>query len=722
MELELDSSPSSKPEVMAKAVEAISGIMKGLEKKKQHSWKSVIDPLLLGLLIGKQGVKINKLRTDSGASIDIDKATDMIEVKGSETCVALAVTEIQTFLLENATEKSEKTSSTQLTIPTKAFPFIIGPKGTKAQELTQLSGARFDLDRDKQLLTMRGPPEKCQKLKDMILDILKGEGLLHDHEMNDKEENLGVTGGVLGPVPGQGEELDDKKPLNMSKSAVRRRRRRREIDQQELNELLMQKQSNEIKSVQKVVRVTADVEVIGTPMDTPRSNKSWADDSGDDDDNDKVNKSNDLMGTFDRNKAFADKLINHFAKIEGDAAYGNYSDEDENKSDGYNGSDGNSDDGSESSDNSNVGDDDEEKTELEYSIDYDNYDSKAEEEEGDEYGEFALGQLEVENDDVLSRTRAVSVPAKGFDLGGVPNTSSFDNILRDASLQRSISDASIGNASPISSVKLGSGDSAASLDPPYIERDGVFEIFRNKNDSSHIGVIGPIHSASKDNSPTCKNLASLARPTSPLFERYHTPLSGSPPFEGEDSQQMIHSSMNQSDDFYDTEMQFIPPPGLCLQAKSDSSSTIDANSDKGSPYTLGDNSPSMYSDKGSPVLQNVATTSECSMTLLDMLLGKGMEPERSLTRDSTSLSFPPNMDQETSFKHHHEQQQYEQELHEKFIKEQYLKDQEMTSRRPSQQELNNLLTNITSPSNQSLTPVEDKSGYYKSKRGFSVRL
>jgi hypothetical protein len=37
----------------------------------------------------------------------------MIEVKGSESCVALAVAEIQTFLLENATEK-EKISSIQV--------------------------------------------------------------------------------------------------------------------------------------------------------------------------------------------------------------------------------------------------------------------------------------------------------------------------------------------------------------------------------------------------------------------------------------------------------------------------------------------------------------------------------------------------------------------------------------------------------------------------------
>jgi polyribonucleotide nucleotidyltransferase len=78
----------------------------------------------------------------------------MIEVKGSEACVALAVAEIQAFLLENASEKLP--SLIQLSVPTKAFPAIIGTKGTKAQELTQLSGARFDLDREKQMVTIKG--------------------------------------------------------------------------------------------------------------------------------------------------------------------------------------------------------------------------------------------------------------------------------------------------------------------------------------------------------------------------------------------------------------------------------------------------------------------------------------------------------------------------------------------------------------------------------------
>jgi hypothetical protein len=34
----------------------------------------------------------------------------------------------------------------------------------------------------------------------------------------------------------------------------------------------------------------------------------------------------------------------------------------------------------------------------------------------------------------------------------------------------------------------------SSIDPPYIERDGVFEIFRNKNESSHIGTQIPFFS------------------------------------------------------------------------------------------------------------------------------------------------------------------------------------------------------------------------------------
>jgi hypothetical protein len=68
-----------------------------------------------------------------------------------------------------------------------------------------------------------------------------------------------------------------------------------------------------------------------------------------------------------------------------------------------------------------------------------------------------------------------------------------------------------------------------------------------------------------------------------------------------------------------------------------------------------------------------------------------MEPERSLSRD-TNFSFPPNVDQKSSFQNQHEQQQYEQELHERYIQQEFLKEQELLSRRPSQQELDNLLT------------------------------
>jgi hypothetical protein len=35
-----------------------------------------------------------------------------------------------------------------------------------------------------------GMPEKCQKLKELILDILKGEGILDDHDLNDKEVGI----------------------------------------------------------------------------------------------------------------------------------------------------------------------------------------------------------------------------------------------------------------------------------------------------------------------------------------------------------------------------------------------------------------------------------------------------------------------------------------------------------------------------------------------------
>ena len=142
-------------------------------------------------------------------------------------------------------------------VPSRAFPLIIGPKGVRATEITEQSGARFDLDRVKEIAILKGSPEACQKLKELIEEILAEEGLPASQAVEDVPEVRVVDSGHykdLGPIPGavydaaaaaayKARQAD----LNMSKSAVRRRKRK-EADNGEKEEVVEHKGRNGMKN------------------------------------------------------------------------------------------------------------------------------------------------------------------------------------------------------------------------------------------------------------------------------------------------------------------------------------------------------------------------------------------------------------------------------------------------------------------------------------------
>jgi polyribonucleotide nucleotidyltransferase len=53
-------------------------------------------------------------------------------------------------------EQRRTSCSAQIRIPSAAFSLVIGPKGAKAQEIQQASGAKFDLDRTKNMGIVKG--------------------------------------------------------------------------------------------------------------------------------------------------------------------------------------------------------------------------------------------------------------------------------------------------------------------------------------------------------------------------------------------------------------------------------------------------------------------------------------------------------------------------------------------------------------------------------------
>jgi KH domain len=148
-----------------------------------------------------------------------------------------------------------------MAVPARAFPFIIGPKGSKAAEITDASGARFDIDRSNSCVVLKGNPDACQKLKELIEEIMEAEGITGTPAVVEETAVVRVvdTGHVkdFGPIPGAAYDpiaaaaaKARAADMGMSKSASRRRRRKEqdliEKDKQ-LSDLAEEVESNGVQ-------------------------------------------------------------------------------------------------------------------------------------------------------------------------------------------------------------------------------------------------------------------------------------------------------------------------------------------------------------------------------------------------------------------------------------------------------------------------------------------
>ena len=123
-------------------------------------------------------------------------------------------------------------------MPSRAIPAIIGAKGVKAQEITELSGARFDVDRTNECITLKGSHESCLKLKELIEEILENEGFNVKDEVFDVPMKLAATAVTVSNIP-----ITNVIPTStsrvyeppISKSANRRKRRKEQDRLDELN-------------------------------------------------------------------------------------------------------------------------------------------------------------------------------------------------------------------------------------------------------------------------------------------------------------------------------------------------------------------------------------------------------------------------------------------------------------------------------------------------------
>jgi rRNA processing protein Krr1/Pno1/predicted RNA-binding protein YlqC (UPF0109 family) len=106
---------------------------------------------LLPVLIGKQGANISKMRTDSGAMIDIEGSS--IKVHGPEAKVLVAKDLIMAIVNENLAKVA---GSKVVIVPSAGVGSLIGPKGATIKELQSKTDVRFDFDRVTNKCALKG--------------------------------------------------------------------------------------------------------------------------------------------------------------------------------------------------------------------------------------------------------------------------------------------------------------------------------------------------------------------------------------------------------------------------------------------------------------------------------------------------------------------------------------------------------------------------------------
>ena len=223
---------ASSADNMAKAKTLIQN---KIDKLKKEHWEIELPIALLKLFIGKQGSNINKVRTETGASVEIVDKSCVVKVTGNESSVSAARETILKFL----DIETEKNFQIDLPIPPDAIGLIVGSKGTKIKEIHDVSDAKIDIDKLKNILIIKGTQASCKKAEELVNQILDEAGYNKepepiievedelDNEVTNTNEEIVISGKFGRLPPGATPEMIAKmQEQSLSKSALRRKRRK----------------------------------------------------------------------------------------------------------------------------------------------------------------------------------------------------------------------------------------------------------------------------------------------------------------------------------------------------------------------------------------------------------------------------------------------------------------------------------------------------------------
>ena len=132
-------------------------------------WSTTVDSDYIGGLIGKGGATKLKIVEDSGAqTVDIDAKSNTVTVQGTPEAVQKARTIIEAYIAE----EKEKNFTLYLVVPHQAHSALIGAKGATVRSIQEAHSIRFDIDRVRGLVVVKGKQVDVEGAQKMIEEIL----------------------------------------------------------------------------------------------------------------------------------------------------------------------------------------------------------------------------------------------------------------------------------------------------------------------------------------------------------------------------------------------------------------------------------------------------------------------------------------------------------------------------------------------------------------------
>lgn len=148
-------------------------LLEHLARVKEEYWETQVGAETMGLIIGKKGANIIKLRSETGARIDVDAQINRVRVTGSAQVVSAARDRLEAIIRTDREQVIRRVS-----IPSPGgCSAVIGPKGASARHIQDTSGCRLDLDRNTNTAILKGSPAECQSAVELIDTLLIEAGL-----------------------------------------------------------------------------------------------------------------------------------------------------------------------------------------------------------------------------------------------------------------------------------------------------------------------------------------------------------------------------------------------------------------------------------------------------------------------------------------------------------------------------------------------------------------